>query len=247
MRHVLASDAVTAGGREKETAARILLVEDDPTVADVVRRYLERDGYVVEAVTDGLAALQRAIADPPDLLLLDLMLPGMDGLEVHRRLQQKVPVPTIILTAKGNEDDRVAGLELGADDYVAKPFSPRELTARVTSVLRRTRNVRGRSQVPPESLSAGELEVDMRSRQVRRGGRLVTLTALEFDLLAFFMKNRGQVFRRDELLDRVWGYTFGDTSTVTVHIRRIREKLERNPSQPAHIKTVWGVGYRFEP
>jgi DNA-binding response OmpR family regulator len=224
------------------------VVEDDPTVSEVVSRYLEREGFRVEAVADGRAGVERAITDPPDLMVLDLMLPGLDGLEVCRRVRAAAPVPVIMLTARGGEEDRVAGLELGADDYVAKPFSPRELTARVKSVLRRSGApvpaVDGGREGP---LRAGDIQVDLLGRQVRVRGGPVALTALEFELLAFLMRHPGRVFRREELLERVWGYTFGDTSTVTVHVRRLREKVEADPAAPAHIRTVWGVGYRFDP
>jgi DNA-binding response OmpR family regulator len=227
--------------------SRILVVDDDPTVSDVVVRYLERDGFDVETVRDGMTALDRALSSPPDLMVLDLMLPGMDGLDVFRRLRAISPIPIIMLTARGDERDRVAGLELGADDYVGKPFSPRELAARVKSVLRRANrpmesNVGGTSG----DLSAGELRVDVSAHEVSVAGRPVSLTAREFDLLKFLMLNPHHVFRREELLERVWGYTFGDTSTVTVHVRRLREKIEPDPSAPVHIQTVWGVGYRFE-
>jgi len=227
---------------------RILVVEDDPTVADVVARYLEREGFDVETVVDGPAALESAAAATPDLMVLDLMLPGLDGLEVFRRIRSRAPVPVIMLTARGDENDRVMGLELGADDYVAKPFSPRELIARVKSVLRRADG--GLSTGPAGAnliLEAGDLEVDATAHEARLRGRLVSLTVREFDLLVYFMQHPHQVFRREELLERVWGYTFGDTSTVTVHVRRLREKIEADPSSPALIQTVWGVGYRFEP
>jgi DNA-binding response OmpR family regulator len=174
------------------------------------------------------------------------MLPSMDGLEICRQLRAVAPVPIIMLTARGDEDQRVIGLEMGADDYMAKPFSPRELTARVKSVLRRSAG-----PVPvtdrAEPLRAGDIELDPKSREVRAGGRLVSLTALEFELLGFLMRHPGQVFRRGELLEKVWGYTFGDTSTVTVHVRRLREKVEVDPANPTHVRTVWGVGYRFDP
>jgi len=227
--------------------SRILVVDDDPTVSDVVARYLEREGFDVEIVRDGITAFDRTIASPADLMVLDLMLPGMDGLEVFSRVRAISPIPIIMLTARGDESDRVAGLELGADDYVGKPFSPRELAARVKSVLRRA-NRPVQSKIGGESglLSAGELRVDVSAHEVSVGGRPVSLTAREFDLLKFFMLNSHHVFRREELLERVWGYTFGDTSTVTVHVRRLREKIEPDPSAPIHIQTVWGVGYRFE-
>jgi DNA-binding response OmpR family regulator len=227
---------------------RVLLVEDDPTVAEVVARYLERDGFAVETVVDGNDAIDRVTDAAPDLMILDLMLPGLDGLEVFRRVRSFAPVPVIMLTARGDEHDRVMGLELGADDYVGKPFSPRELTARVKSVLRRAE---GSSLATPPGgakiLSASGLEVDVAARDVRVDGKLAPLTAREFDLLVFLMQHPHQVFRREELLEHVWGYTFGDTSTVTVHVRRLREKIEADPGSPARIQTVWGVGYRFEP
>jgi DNA-binding response OmpR family regulator len=228
-------------------APRILVVDDDPTVAEVVARYLAREGFDVETESDGQAALDRALAAPPDLVVLDLMLPRLDGLEVFRRLRAVAPVPTIMLTARGDEEDRVAGLDLGADDYLAKPFSPRELTARVKSVLRRTQSpLLSTWAEHAEPLRAGALEVDVRSREVRVAGAPVELTAREFDLLAFLMLHPGLVFRREELLEKVWGYTFGDTSTVTVHVRRLREKVEPDPANPAHVRTVWGIGYKFE-
>jgi DNA-binding response OmpR family regulator len=228
-----------------DTAPRVLIVEDDRTVAEVVARYLEREGFAVESVGDGLEALARADAKLPDLVVLDIMLPGLDGLEVCRRLRSRAPIPVVMLTARGSEEDRVLGLELGADDYVAKPFSPRELTARVKAVLRRAG-----SQLEEldrsETLQYDGLEVDLGAREARVKGELATLTAREFELLAFLARRPRQVFRRDELLERVWGYTYGDTSTVTVHIRRLREKIEDDPSGPRLITTVWGVGYRFD-
>jgi DNA-binding response OmpR family regulator len=226
--------------------ARVLIVEDDRTVAEVVTRYLEREGFTVESVADGCEALERADAQPPDLVVLDIMLPGLDGLEVCRRLRSRAPIPVVMLTARGSEEDRVLGLELGADDYVAKPFSPRELTARVKAVLRRAG-----SQLEEldraGTLEYDGLEINLGAREARVKGELATLTAREFELLAFLARRPRQVFRRDELLERVWGYTYGDTSTVTVHIRRLREKIEDDPSVPRLITTVWGVGYRFDP
>jgi len=225
--------------------ARVLVVDDDATVAEVVTRYLEREGFAVDAVGDGVAALAQAAVRPPDLVVLDLMLPTLDGLEVCRRLRASAPIPIIMLTARGDEDDRVLGLELGADDYLSKPFSPKELTARVKSVLRRAtaplRVVPG-----PTVLEASALRVDTAARQAHRDGEPLALTAREFDLLCFLMRSPHRAFSRGELLEYVWGHTYGDTSTVTVHIRRLREKVERDPSTPEHILTVWGVGYRFE-
>jgi DNA-binding response OmpR family regulator len=228
------------------TGPRVLIVEDDPNVSEVVARYLEREGYRVEVASDGAAGLERALADLPDLVVLDLMLPSVGGLEVCRRLREVAPVPVIMLTARGEEADRIAGLELGADDYMAKPFSPRELTARVRAVLRRANGVLA-SATEPALLRAGDLEVDVIAHEVHIGGELVALTAKEFDLLAHLMRNPRRAFRREELLDDVWGFSYGDTSTVTVHIRRLREKIEPDPSAPRYVSTVWGVGYRFEP
>ena len=227
-------------------AARVLIIEDDPNVAEVVGRYLIREGYEVEIASDGAAGLERALADPPELVVLDLMLPHLGGLEVCRRIRAAAPVPVIILTALGEEADRIVGLELGADDYVAKPFSPRELTARVKAVLRRASGPLA-PQAEPVVLRAGELEVDPRAHEARLGGELVALTAKEFDLLQYLMEHPRRAFRREELLDQVWGFSYGDTSTVTVHIRRLREKIETDPSAPRYVTTVWGVGYRFEP
>jgi DNA-binding response OmpR family regulator len=227
--------------------ARVLIVDDDRTVADVVRRYLEREGFAVQAVHDGRRALEAAALDRPDLVVLDLMLPGIDGIEVCRRLRAMGPIPIVMLTARGDEADRVTGLELGADDYVAKPFSPRELTARVKSVLRRAQAPPPeRPPAGPEVLVAGDLEVDVAAREVRRAGAPVALTTREFELLVFFLRHPRTAFRREELLEQVWGYTYGDTSTVTVHVRRLREKVEDDPSRPSLIATVWGVGYRCD-
>ena len=217
-------------------------------IAEVVVKYLEKEGFAVESHRNGAEALDALLASPPDLLVLDLMLPGMDGIELFRRLRALAPVPVVMLTARGDESDRVVGLEMGADDYVTKPFSPRELVARVKAVLRRVSASldtveAGASPV----LSAGDLVVDVSARQARRGGEVLALTAREFELLAFLMRHPNQAFRREELLEKVWGYSFGDTSTVTVHVRRLREKVEADPGEPRHLATVWGVGYRFEP
>ncbi|MFJ2028173.1 response regulator transcription factor [Streptosporangium sp. NPDC087985] len=226
-------------------SARILVVDDDPAVAEVVARYLERDGHRVECVGDGAEALRRALSNPPDLLVLGLMLPKMDGLQVCRKLRERWPVPVIMLTALGEEIDRVVGLETGADDYIAKPFSPRELALRVQSVLRRARG----ASVPAGTgvLRDGALVVDVGAHEVRLGGEQIMLTAREFDLLAHLMRNPRQVFSRSTLLNQVWGWSFGDSSTVTVHVRRLREKIEPDPTAPRRIVTVWGVGYRYEP
>ena len=227
-------------------SVRVLVVEDDPNVSEVVARYLLREGYQVETASDGAVGLERALADPPDLVVLDLMLPSLGGLELCRRLRSVAPVPVIMLTARGEEADRIAGLELGADDYVAKPFSPRELTARVKAVLRRANS----PLVPePEAavLRAQDLEVDVVAHEARLRGEIVALTAKEFDLLVHFMRHPRRAFRREELFQDVWDFSYGDTSTVTVHVRRLREKIEPDPSTPRYVCTVWGVGYRFEP
>ncbi len=223
---------------------RVLVVDDDPTVSDVISRYLTREGLEVEIVADGAIALDRGLADPPDLVVLDLMLPGLSGLDVCRRLRERHAVPIVMLTALGEESDRVLGLEYGADDYVTKPFSPRELTLRVLSVLRRAapEPTTGRAEV----LADADLVLDTGARLARRGAASLSLTVREFDLLEFLMRHPGRAFGRAELLERVWGWTFGDQSTVTVHVRRLREKVEDDPTTPRRIVTAWGVGYRFD-
>jgi two-component system response regulator ResD len=228
-------------------SASVLVVDDDATVAEVVVGYLRRAGMNVEQAADGATALAMARARLPDLAVLDLMLPGLDGLEVCRRLRELGPVAVIMLTALGAESDRVLGLELGADDYVTKPFSPRELVLRVQSVLRRTRDSADFAAPGLRTLRVGELELDVVGHRAERGGRPLQLTGREFDLLAFFLANPGQAFRRAELLEKVWGWSFGDQSTVTVHIRRLREKIEADPANPRLLATVWGVGYRLDP
>ncbi|MFB6555387.1 response regulator [Streptomyces sp. NPDC056405] len=236
------ASAPASPGGSPAVPARVLVVDDDPTVAEVVAGYLERAGHVVDRADDGPAALARAAAHRPDLVVLDLMLPGMDGLEVCRRLRGTGPVPVVMLTARGDEDDRILGLEVGADDYVTKPFSPRELVLRVESVLRRTRP----AAVEGPLDSAG-LTVDPVARRATKNGTELALTLREFDLLAFFLRHPGRAFAREELMHRVWGWDFGDLSTVTVHVRRLRGKVEDDPARPRLIQTVWGVGYRFDP
>ena len=226
---------------------RIVVVDDDPTVADVVGRYLVRDGHSVQCVHDGYEALRLVEQQPPDLVVLDLMLPGIDGLEVCRRLRERWPIPVVMLTALGDETDRLAGFEIGADDYVTKPFSPRELAMRVRSVLRRARGNSLPERPDKGRLSDGDLTVDMSAHEARISGRLVQLTSREYDLLVFLMRNPRKAFTREHLLNEVWSWSFGDTSTVTVHVRRLREKLESDPTMPRRIVTVWGVGYRYEP
>ncbi|WP_312855138.1 response regulator transcription factor [Agromyces agglutinans] len=228
-------------GNEDLVGRRVLLVDDDPTVAEVASSYLRAAGFVVQEAADGFAALDAADAGRPDLIVLDRMLPGIDGLEVFRRLRGRCSTPVIMLTALGSEDDRIAGLEAGADDYLAKPFSPRELVLRVQSVLRRSID-----EFTPESvLECGEFRLDPSARVATRAGAELALTLREFDLLEFLLKHPDQVFSREELLRTVWGWAYGDLSTVTVHVRRLREKIERNPRSPTMLTTVWGVGYRF--
>jgi two-component system, OmpR family, response regulator ResD len=223
----------------------ILVVDDEPTVREVVQHYLEREGYRVQAAEDGPTALAAFGVRPPDLIVLDLMLPGVDGLEVCRQVRARGSTPIIMLTAKGHESDRIVGLELGADDYVVKPFSPRELVARVRSVLRRALAGDGARTSP---LRAGDVRIDPVTREVTVAGRPVTLTVREFDLLAFLVAHPRQVFSRGQLLRQVWEYSWlGDTSTVTVHVRRLRAKVEDDPSNPRRVQTVYGVGYRFVP
>ncbi|MCU1600355.1 MAG: response regulator receiver protein [Frankiales bacterium] len=230
---------------DEAMAQRVLVVDDDPTVSEVVARYLEHAGYVVDTVADGRVALDKALADPPDLVVLDLMLPGLDGLEVFRQLREKAPVPVVMLTALGEEADRLVGLELGADDYVTKPFSPRELVLRVQSVLRRTSAplVAG----PPQVLSDCGLTVDVGAHEVTLDGAVLSLTVREYDLLVFLMQHPRQAFSREELLRQVWGWEYADHSTVTVHVRRLREKIEADTQHPTRVVTVFGVGYRYEP
>jgi DNA-binding response OmpR family regulator len=238
-----------AASRPEPTSAvvtgspRVLVIDDDPNLADVVRRYLEREGFAVEVAADGRVGLDRAVASLPDLIVLDLMLPGMHGIEVLRSLRRVAPIPVVMLTARGSEEDRVTGLELGADDYLSKPFSPRELVARVRSVLRRAGG--GVSSVGATVLTVGDLEVDLVAHEARRGGERIEVTAKEFDLLAHFMAHPGRAFTREELLESVWGYRIGDTATVTVHVRRLRERIEVDASNPQLLETVRGVGYRF--
>jgi DNA-binding response OmpR family regulator len=223
---------------------RVLVVDDDVNVRDVVRRYLERGGYQVSVAGDGEAALAMAGKIAPDLVVLDLMLPGMDGLEVCRRLRARAEVPVVMLTALGEEEDRIVGLSLGADDYVTKPFSPRELVLRVGSVLRRAHN---EPSAANGEIGDGDLSLDVTARKATRGGEPLALTVREFDLLVFLMSHPGTVFTRADLLSKVWGWEFGDQSTVTVHVRRLREKIETDPARPQRIATVWGVGYRYDP
>jgi DNA-binding response OmpR family regulator len=222
----------------------VLVVDDEPIVRDVVVRYLERDGFSTLEAADGESARRLIEESDPQLVVLDVMLPGTDGLALCRWIRSRGDLPVIMLTARGEEADRIVGLELGADDYVTKPFSPRELAVRVRTVLRRTAN----ASLSSERLELGSLTIDARTREVTARGETLRLTAKEFDLLFFLASHPRQVFSRDQLMDRVWGYsTVLDTGTVTVHVQRLRSKIEPDPKSPQHLETVWGVGYRFVP
>jgi DNA-binding response OmpR family regulator len=220
----------------------VLVVDDDPIVRDVLSRYLARGGFRVATAEDGEEAVAAFQSQSPDLVLLDLMLPGIDGFGVFDVIRRADSTPVIMLTAKGEEGDRIAGLEFGADDYVAKPFSPKEVVARVRAVLRRA------STPQPETLQFDDLVVEGESRRVTHGGEVVNLTPREFDLLYLMASQPGRVFSRVQLLQELWDFAFeGDPSTITVHMRRLREKIESDPSHPSHLSTVWGAGYRFDP
>ena len=224
--------------------ATVLVVDDEPIVREVVVRYLEREGHTTLEADHGDRARELLEQQTPDLVVLDVMLPGTDGLELCRWIRARSALPVILLTARGEEADRIVGLELGADDYVTKPFSPRELAARVRTVLRRATPAEGAHA----RFTFGDLEIDTQTREVRKDGAELRLTAKEFDLLAFLAANPRRVFGRDQLMSRVWGYEAAlDTGTVTVHVRRLREKIETDPSEPRHLQTVWGVGYRLVP
>jgi DNA-binding response OmpR family regulator len=221
----------------------VLVVDDEPIVRDVVVRYLERDGFRTLTASDGDVARTLIEKREPSLVVLDVMLPGTDGLALCRWIRGRSSLPVILLTARGEEADRIVGLELGADDYVTKPFSPRELAARVRSVLRRSNGL----SLPRETIEFGDIVLDGSSREARRAGTVVQLTAKEFELLWFLASHPRRVFSRDQLMARVWGYESAvDTGTVTVHMRRLREKIEADPSEPRHLHTVWGVGYRLD-
>jgi DNA-binding response OmpR family regulator len=228
-----------------DAMSTVLVVDDEPIVRDVVVRYLRRDGFATLEAGTGEEAMRLLERDVPSLVVLDVMLPGTDGLEICRRIRATSDLPIVLLTARGDEADRIVGLELGADDYVTKPFSPRELAIRVRNLLRRVAPAGAQAR---EVIRFGTVEVDGAAREVRRGGVPLKLTMKEFDLLWFLVSHPRRVFSRDQLMDRVWGYTSAlDTGTITVHIRRLREKVEELPSHPHHLETVWGVGYRFTP
>lgn len=226
--------------------AKILIVEDEPSIAEVVSLYLRRAGFRVEVAQDGADALDMLERDIPDLIVLDLMLPKVNGLSITRWIRDRSDVPIIMLTARREEADRIAGLEMGADDYVVKPFSPQELVSRVRAVLRRATST---SEITTEtSLTFEDIRIDPRTRLVTKGDEEISLTAKEFDMLWNLAQHPRQVFSRNQLLDNVWGISeYIDPGTVTVHVRRLREKIENDPSNPRHIITVWGVGYKFEP
>jgi DNA-binding response OmpR family regulator len=230
----------------EQTAGTVLVVDDEDIVREVVCTYLEREGYTTCQASAGRSAMELIDSDRPDLIILDVMLPEIDGFSILSELRKHADIPVILLTARTEETDRVLGLELGADDYVVKPFSPRELAARVRTILRRT--ARAEKPIPDTTVSYDGLEIDGRSREVRVDGEPIDLTAKEFDLLAFLAGSPRQVFSRGQLLEHVWDSStdWQDASTVTVHIRRIRRKIERDPNEPRWISTVWGVGYRFE-
>ena len=223
----------------------MLVVDDEPIVRDVIVRYPERDGYRTVEAASGDEAERLLELDPPALVVLDVMLPGIDGFELCRRIRASSDLPIVLLTARGEEADRIVGLELGADDYLTKPFSPRELAVRVRNLLRR---VGAADNVELSSVTFGDVEIDAVTREARKGGERLKLTLKEFDLLWFLATHRRRVFTREELMDRVWGYRSElDTGTLTVHIRRLRAKIEEDPAHPKHLETVWGVGYRLTP
>ena len=226
-------------------AARVLVVDDEPVVLEVIERYLSREGYEVTTAADGDAGLREWAARRPHLVVLDLMLPSVSGMEICREIRRTDDTPIIMLTARGDEMDRIAGFEMGADDYLAKPFSPRELVARVKAVLKRSLTEVG---LEGGTLHCGEIAADSVTRTVSVSGEESRLTNREFDLLWFFLTHAGRVFSREQLLEKVWQFKWvGDPSTVTVHVRRLRTKVERDPERPTHLKTVWGAGYRWDP
>jgi len=232
--------------RDSLGRAKVLVVDDELIVTEVVGRYLRREGFEVTITADGEKALAQARQWSPDLIVLDLMLPGVDGIEVCRALRKESRVPIVMLTARGEEVDRIVGLELGADDYVVKPFSPRELVARIKAILRRAAS-QPTAQMQGDGIRFKDFSLNPRTRAVEVNSRAVELTAKEFDLLYFLAAHPGQVFTREQLMNDVWDYTYAaDASTVTVHVRRLREKIESDPVRPRFIKTVWGVGYKFE-
>lgn len=231
-----------------EPRRRVLIVDDEASIREVLGQYLRLEGFDLLAAADGVTALELFHATPPDLVILDLMLPGVDGIEVCRRMRAVSAAPIVMLTARSEEADKLQGFRAGTDDYVTKPFSPREVVMRVQAIMRRLEATSVPAMVLDDTLHVGSLAIRPGLRHVERDGVLLDLTAKEFDLLYFLASHPRQVFTRQQLLDHVWDYSyFGDSSTVTVHIRRVREKIEPDPARPCHVKTVWGVGYKFEP
>lgn len=231
-----------------EARRRVLIVDDEASVREVLGHYLGVEGFDVLPAADGVTALQLFASTPPDLVILDLMLPGMDGIEVCRRMRATSAVPVVMLTARSEEAEKLAGFRAGTDDYVTKPFSPREVVMRVQAIMRRLEATSVPAMVLDDTVHIGALAIRPQLRRVERNGLPLELTAKEFDLLHFLASRPRQVFTRQQLLDQVWDYSYyGDASTVTVHIRRLREKIEPDPARPRHVKTVWGVGYKFEP
>lgn len=242
------SSALAASSDVTTQRRRILVVDDEADVREVVAQYLEVEGYAVVPAANGVEALRAAHATPPDLVILDLTLPGMDGFEVCRRLRLASAVPILMLTGRADDADKLEGFRLGSDDYLTKPFNPRELVARVQAIMRRIEAMSIPAMVFDGDLHVGDLTIRPRLRQVERDGVPLDLTTKEFDLLQFLSAHPRQVFTRDQLLVHVWNYeSYGEDSTVTVHMRRLRGKVERDPSRPRHLRTVWGIGYKFEP
>lgn len=235
--------------REPEPAQRrVLIVDDEASIREVLGQYLALEGFAVQGAADGVEALRAVQSAPPDLIILDLMLPGIDGIEVCRRVRQSSATPILMLTARGDEAAKIEGFRAGTDDYVTKPFSPREVVLRVQAIMRRLEATTVPAMVLDGALRVGALVIQPSLRRVERDGVRLDLTAKEFDLLHFLAAHPRQVFTRQQLLDHVWDYDYyGDPSTVTVHIRRLREKVEPDPARPLHVKTVWGIGYKFEP
>lgn len=242
------SDALGVNRNVALQQRRVLIVDDEETVREVVGQYLELEGFLILQASNGLEALQLAEKAPPDLVILDLTLPGIDGLEVCRRLRAVSAVPILMLTARAEDIEKLEGFNAGADDYLTKPFNPRELVARVQAIMRRLGALNIPAMVFDGDLHYGEITIHSNTRQVERNGSPIGLTTKEFDLLYFLAAHPRQVFTREQLLEHVWDYNnYGEDSTVTVHIRRLREKVEPDPSRPRHLRTVWGIGYKFEP
>lgn len=242
------SEALGASQNVVALRRRILIVDDEATVREVVGQYLELEGFTVVLAVTGLEALRVVEATPPDLVILDLTLPGMDGFEVCRRLRATGAIPILMLTARADDVDKLEGFGLGADDYLTKPFNPREVVARVQAIMRRVEAMSVPAMVFDDNLQFGGLTIRTQTREVALDGKAVDLTTKEFDLLQFLASHPKQVFTREQLLLHVWNYdNYGEDSTVTVHMRRLREKVERDPGKPRRLRTVWGIGYKFEP